>query len=171
MKLDVNKIELNNITEHIYQVIHDNTVLRFWSPKILTPFGVDNEYNKYIMKLELEGENNEHIHLKKIVLHIEKLIRSKLSIDDIEFKSILRERGSKNDLIECRIKSVKNIITTIVEFEDKENNYLKTIFDIPKQSYVKVQFEINGLWDYRTEKKEKNKSGLIVYLTKIIVLK
>ena len=52
-------------------------------------------------------------------------------------------------------------------------NYLKTIYDLPKQSYVKIQFEINGLFDYRNDENEneKNKAGLIVYATKIIVLK
>ena len=91
-------------------------------------------------------------------------------MDENEFKSIIKKRNN-SDLIECRIKTIKNSILTIIEYEDKDNNYLKTIFDIPKQSYLKVQFEINGLWDYRNDKKDKNKCGLIVYITKIIVCK
>ena len=69
-----------------------------------------------------------------------------------------------------RIKTVKNKILTNIEYEDKEKNYLKTIYDLPKQSYLKLNLEINGLWDYRTEKKESNKCGLIVYTTNILVL-
>ena len=65
---------------------------------------------------------------------------------------------------------MKNRILTDIEFQDKDNNYLKTIYDLPKQSYLKVNLEINGLWDYRTDKKESNKCGLIVYTTKIFVL-
>ena len=65
---------------------------------------------------------------------------------------------------------MKNRILTDIEFQDKDNNYLKTIYDLPKQSYLKVNLEINGLWDYRTDKKENNKCGLIVYTTKIFVL-
>ena len=150
----------------------DNNILKFWGPKILTPFGIDNEYNKYILRLELERKDNiEHDHLKKILLHIENLIKKKLDAEDIEFKSIIRVRGERNDLVETRIKSIKNSIITTVNYEDAENNYLKTIFDIPKHSYIKTQFEIFGLWDYRTEKKEKNKIGLIVYVSKIIVCK
>ena len=75
------------------------------------------------------------------------------------------------NLIECRLKNIKNNITTLIDFEDKENNYLKTVFDIQKQSYLKIQIEINGIWDYRNEKKDSNKCGLIVYATKIIVPK
>ena len=170
MKLDINKLELKNINSNISLIYHDNKTLRFWTPLILAPFGIDNEYNKYLLKLEIDEKIEEHIHLKKILLHIENLIKKKLEITDLEFKSIIKHREN-GDLVEARLKTIKNNITTIVDFEDKENNYLKTIFDIKKQTYYKVQLEINGVWDYRNDKKEKNKSGLILYITKIIVPK
>ena len=176
MKLDINKIELKKNTENIYQLLHDNNILKFWSPPILLPFGLDNEYDKYLIRLELDendinNNNFNHNHLKKIFLHIEKIVKEKLNIDDAEFKSVLKKRGKKDDLIECKIKTMKNNIITTIEYEDKDNNYLKTIFDMPKQCYIKVLFEIYGLWDYRTDKKDKNKVGLILYANKIIVLK
>lgn len=171
MKIDINKLEFKKINENISLIYHDNKTLRFWTPLILAPFGIDNEYNKYLLKLEIDDKIDEHVHLKKILLHIENLIKKKLDISDLEFKSIIKYRENNSDLIEPRLKNIKNNITTIIDFEDKENNYLKTIFDIKKQSYYKVQLEINGFWDYRTEKKERNKSGLIVYVTKIIVPK
>lgn len=171
MKIDINKLEFKKINENISLIYHDNKTLRFWTPLILVPFGIDNEYNKYLLKLEIDDKIDEHVHLKKIILHIENLIKKKLDISDLEFKSVIKYRENNNDLIEPRLKSIKNNITTIIDFEDKENNYLKTIFDIKKQNYYKVQLEINGFWDYRNEKKERNKSGLIVYVTKIIVPK
>ena len=51
------------------------------------------------------------------------------------------------------------------------NNNFDGVKKITKQSYVKIQLEVNGLWDYRNESKEKYKAGLIIYITKIIVLK
>lgn len=171
MKIDINKLEFKKINENISLIYHDNKTLRFWTPLILVPFGIDNEYNKYLLKLEIDDKIDEHVHLKKIILHIENLIKKKLDISDLEFKSVIKYRENNSDLIEPRLKSIKNNITTIIDFEDKENNYLKTIFDIKKQNYYKVQLEINGFWDYRNEKKERNKSGLIVYVTKIIVPK
>ena len=74
MKIDINKIELKQINDNIYQILHDNTVLKFWSPKILVPFGIYNEYNKYLIKLETDNNDLQHDHFKKIMLHIEKLI-------------------------------------------------------------------------------------------------
>ena len=190
MKLDINKIKLKELTENIYQILYEGKSLKFWSPTILIPFGLEYEYNKQILKAELnENEDNkyknEHIHLKKLILHIEKLIKDKINMNNDnngnndtndaidQFKSIIKKRYNRSDMIECRIKKMKNNIITSIEYEDKEHNYLKTIYDLPKQSYVKIQFEINGLFDYRNNENEneKNKVGLIVYATKIIVLK
>jgi len=172
MKLDINKFEINKIAENIYNIKHDDKILKFWSPKILVPFGIYEEYNKSLLGMELDDEKHiEHIHFKKVIKHIENLIKKKLNIEDTEFKSIIKNRIPKNDLLECRIKSIKNNVITYIDYEDKENNYLKTVYDLAKQSYIKAELEINGLWDYRTEKKERNKVGLIVYVTKIIVLR
>jgi hypothetical protein len=176
MKLDIEKLNIIKLTDNISSIKHDNNILKFWTPKILMPFGILNEYNKQVIKLELEDNNKdnlnkEHLHLRKVILHIENLIKEKINANDQEFKSIIIKRPNKSDFIDIRIKTNKNTIITEVEYEDKDNNYLRTIYDIPKQSYVKIQIEINGLWDYRTDKKESNKTGLIVYVTKIIVLK
>jgi hypothetical protein len=171
MKLDSKKMELKKINDNIFKLTYDNVKVNFWSPKILLPFGLDNEYNKYLIRLELDEEKIEHVHFKKILLQIEKNIKDKLELNSNEFKSIIKHRESNKDLIELKIKTFKNNIITKIEYEDKENNYLKTIYDLPKQSYVKVLLEIDGIWDYRIDKKENNKVGLTVFVNKIIVLK
>ena len=170
MKLDINKIELKKISDNIFQIYHDGTLLKFNCPKLLSPFGIDTEYNKLIIRLELDETNNEISYFKKVILHIESLIKKKIEANDEEFKSVIKKRNNKSDILELRIKTVKNKILTNIEYEDKEKYYLKTIYDLPKQSYLKLNLEINGLWDYRTEKKESNKCGLIVYTTNILVL-
>jgi hypothetical protein len=178
MKIDINKLDFKKISDNIYQINHDKDILKIWSPKIQVPFGIDKDYDKYLIRLEINEDESvnknsaSHIYFKKVISHIEKLIKKKLNVQDNEFKSVIRKRGdNKCDLLECRIKSFKKNIQTIIEYEDKDNNYLKTIFDIEKQCYVKVLCEIYGLWDYRNELKENNKIGLILYASKIIVLK
>ncbi len=169
MKLDIDKLEIRNVASNINVVLHDNITLKFWTCKLCIPFGLENEYGKKIIKLELENDNADHIQLKKIIEHIEKLVRKKMNIEENEFKSVIKKRKDRNDMLELRIKVMKNNILTEIEYEDKTNNYLKTIYDLPKQVYIKTQIEINGFWDYRTENKDNNKCGLIVYVTKIIV--
>jgi len=178
MKIDINKLNFIKVSDNIYQINHNKDILKFWSPKICVPFGIDKDYDKYYLRLEIDENeitnknSSSHIYFKKVISYIEKLIKKKLDIQDNEFKSVIRNRGSnKTELIECRIKNFKKKFQTTVEYEDNDNNYLKTIFDIEKQCYVKVLCEIYGLWDYRTETKENNKIGLILYASKIIVLK
>jgi len=171
MKLDIEKINIKKIAENISSIDYEDNKLKFWCNGLCLPFGLENEYNKMILKLELEEKNDNHMHIKKVIKHIEKMIITKMNVEEDEFKSIIKKRPNKCDILELRIKTIKSSILTDVEYEDKTNNYLKTIYDIPKQSFLKTQIEINGLWDYRTDKKEKNKIGLIVYATKIIVLK
>ena len=50
----------------------------------------------------------------------------------------------------------RKCVLTSVEFEDKANNYLKTIYEIGKNIHVKVLIEVNGIWDYRTETQKDN---------------
>lgn len=172
MKLELEKLELRSINENIYQIFHDNVMLKFWSPKILIPFGLENEYGKYIIKLEIDSNNPDHLKLVKIINYIEDLIKKKLNIEDNnEFKSIIQTRKNNKQFIECKIKSMKNNIISKIEYEDKDNYYLKTIYDLPNQVNVKALIEINGLWDYRNEKKEKNKIGLTIYANQIFVYK
>ena len=78
-------------------------------------------------------------------------------------------RPNKGELLECRIKTLKKNIMTEIEFTDRDNNYLKTVFDMPKNCWVTTQIELYGIWDYRDESKgkEKNKVGLILYVNKI----
>ena len=171
MKLDVDKIAFKKINDNIFQIFNNNAILKFWTPPICIPFGIDTEYNKKLLKLEL---NDQHSHLKKVIIKIEKIIKKKLDIEDIEFKSVIRTRDNKLDILECRLKTYKDNIITQIEYEDKDNNYLKGIYDLQKMSNIKAEIEVNGLWDYRdknTDTKLKNKIGLTVYINKIIVMR
>ena len=62
MKLDINKLEIKNVASNINTITHDNITLRFWTCKLCLPFGIENEYNKTIIKLELSNDNSDHIH-------------------------------------------------------------------------------------------------------------
>lgn len=176
--IDNNTNENKESKSNFKQIYHDGKVLQFWTPKMLMPFGIDNEYGKYLLKLEFDNETNkEHSYFKKVILHIEKLIKKKLEIEDnsIEWKSIIKNRENKTDIIELRIKNIKNNIQTEIINNNSENNnsgnnnYLKTIFDLEKQTYMKALIEINGLWDYRNNNIEKHKVGLICYCTKLCI--
>ena len=178
MQIDKTTIELNKVVDNIFKLTCNNKDIKFWTPKILIPFGIETEYNKKIIKLELLDNNDpEQMYFKNIISKIEKIIKEKLELDDNEFKTVIRTREKYNDIIESKIKMGRNHVLTSVEFKDKDKNYLKTIYDIGKNVNAKVLLEVNGIWDYRTAKeegskegkKENNKVGLIIYVHKIYV--
>jgi len=179
MQIDKTTIELNKVVDNIFKLTCNNKDIKFWTPKILIPFGIETEYNKKIVKLELLDNNDpEQMYFKNIISKIEKIIKEKLELDDNEFKTVIRTREKYNDIIESKIKMGRNHVLKSVEFKDKDKNYLKTIYDIGKNVNAKVLLEINGIWDYRKtpkedgskeEKKENNKVGLIIYVHKIYV--
>jgi hypothetical protein len=172
MKLELDKFLLNDINKNIKTVQYNNKTLKFWSPPILAPFGIDKQYDKYLIKLELDKNNEEHNHLKRIIETVETMLLEKTNVENREqLKSVIYHRPNKLDIIECKIKMFKGNVATQVEFQNQEENYLKSVLEIPKQSKVKVLFEVNGLWDYRDPDNptERNKIGLILYANKIIV--
>ena len=83
--------------------------------------------------------------------------------------SIIKKRDEKKDLLVCRIKKFKTNLSINISFNDKDNNYLKTIFDINKNIFADIDIEISSLWDFRHLPKEENNIGLIVYISKIHV--
>lgn len=173
MQLDKTTIELNKIADNIFKLTCGGKDIKFWTPKLLIPFGIETEYNKKVLKLELlDNDNAEQIYFENIIKKIENIIKEKLELNDNEFKTVIRKREKYNDIIETKIKMGRKCVLTTVDFEDKANNYLKTIYEIGKNIHVKVLIEVNGIWDYRTEeKKDNNKVGLIVYVNKIHVYK
>jgi hypothetical protein len=181
-KIDLYNDDTNTTSDKNFkQIYHDGKVLQFWTPKMLMPFGIDNEYGKYMLKLEFDDDKNEeHAYFKKVILHIEKLIKKKLEIenDSVQWKSIIKKRENKSDILELRIKNIKNNIQTEIlnnndnidiENSKENDNYLKTIFDLKKQTYIKALIEINGLWDYRINNIDQNKVGLICYAAKLYI--
>ena len=173
MQLDKTTIELNKIADNIFKLTCGGKDIKFWTPKLLIPFGIETEYNKKVLKLELLDNNEaEQIYFENIIKKIENIIKEKLELNDNEFKTVIRTREKYNDIIETKIKMGRKCVLTTVDFEDKANNYLKTIYEIGKNIHVKVLIEVNGIWDYRNEtQKDNNKVGLIVYVNKIHVYK
>ena len=173
MQLDKTTIELNKIADNIFKLTCGGKDIKFWTPKLLIPFGIETEYNKKVLKLELLDNNEaEQIYFENIIKKIENIIKEKLELNDNEFKTVIRKREKYNDIIETKIKMGRKCVLTTVDFEDKANNYLKTIYEIGKNIHVKVLIEVNGIWDYRNEtQKDNNKVGLIVYVNKIHVYK
>ncbi len=175
MKIESDKINFKKIDDHISLIFHETEIIKFWTPELFVPFGVDDNFGKHTIQLVVDKDTPQHINLKKIIEKVEKVLIKRLKLKEGELKSIFRRRMGDFDMLDVRLKQIKSKIITEYEYENKKDNYLKTIYDMDKESRVKVFIEIHGFWDYRDnnkelEEKQENKVGLIVNILKMKIL-
>ncbi len=175
MKIESSKIQFQKIDEHVKLIYHNGKPIQFWTPELRVPFGIDENFGKYYLRLEIHQETKQHEMLKKILEKVESVVVKRFQLEEQELKSIFRRKIGDHDLLDIRLKEIKGHNQTTCEYENTRDNYLKTIFDIEKNSYVKVFLEIHGVWDYRegnenTKKEKDNRVGLIVNALKVKVL-
>ncbi len=173
MKFDKANISYIEENPNFYRVLHNGELFTFSTPVMGVPFGIDQEYGKIMCRLEFPEDskmNTQYIHLKKILEKIEKYVIEQFDIKENELKSVFRKKEGLPDLIECRIKEIKNNVITKVTYENKSDNYLKTLFDIKEKSFGIAKLEWAGVFDHREENKEnKHKIGIILYISKILI--
>jgi hypothetical protein len=172
----MNKINIENIifgssSNNFYNIKNkkSNKCLKFKLKNVFLPFGLDEEYNNYYLKFELNDNDTEHVEFKNTIKLIEDKIINDFKCNDNELKNVIKKRDEKKDLLVCRIKKFKTNISINISYDDKNNNYLKTVFDIGKNIFANIDIEISSLWDFRHLSKEENNIGLIVYISKIHV--
>ena len=177
MKFNKESLSYIQDKEHLYRVLHDGEIFSFTTPVMYIPFGVDQEYNKLICRLEFPEDskmNTQYIHIRKIISKIEKYVCEKLNVQENELKSVIRKHSSFPDIIECHIKQCKNHIITKLEFEDKASNYLKTIYQIPDKSYGIAKIEWFGVFDYRNHEDcvdKTHKVGIVLNISSLYIKK
>jgi hypothetical protein len=175
MKIESQKIQFQKIDDHVSLIYHNGKPIQFWTPELRVPFGIDENFGKYYIRLEIHQETKQHEMLKKILEKVESVVIKRLQLEEQELKTIFRRKIGDHDLLDVRLKEIKGHNQTTCEYENARDNYLKTVFDIEKESYVKVFLEIHGIWDYRegnenTKKEKDNRVGLIVNALKIKVM-
>ena len=170
-KVNIDNIIFEKIKGNFYNIKNKRTnkYIKYKLKNVFLPFGLDEEYNNYYLKFELENNNIEHGNFKNTMLELENKIKNDFSCTNNEFKNIIKLRDEKKDLLVCRLKKFKNNININITYDNKEEGYLKTIFEINKNVYTDIEIEVNNLWDFRHLSKEENKLGLLIYITKIHV--
>ena len=147
-----------------YKIYYDNEIINFWINESLCPFGIENEYNKYILKIECTNTN--------IINYIEKIedsIKQKYNLSDNQLKSCIRRKTNDkyNDIIVCRLRTNRfNKVNTVLKYKNETTNYLKTIYELEKNTYLNALVEISGVWDLR---EKFNKMGLVITIKNIIM--
>lgn len=152
---DLKFIKLN---KNLYKILNKECEIQIQLKNIKIPFGLEKEYNKYKLKLDINDNNN----ISEIYF-LENLVKNIFQINDDKIKSVIRKRAKYNDLLVCNLKMNKdNIFVTITYLNTKD--YLKSIYDIDKDMIGDYIVCVDSVWHYP----DSNKSiGLNIYIKDI----
>ena len=157
--IDLNKININNkIIEY-----NGKRGLHIKTPRMRIPFGLDEEYGKYILKLEFSDfyKDDDMKDFHDFINNLERIFMNHFG-NVGEFKSLIR-RSKSYDPMYCP-KVMERYNRLECQVIDKDN--LTTIHEINKNIYVNAFLSLDRLWEMN--KRNKLRNGYIVYVKKIV---
>lgn len=168
MSFKIRNITHEKENKNYYKLYYNNENIKIWTPYMRVPFGFENNYEKYLLKLEFNefNKNTQMIHIYNVIKTLEQYIRETFNIEDEELRSSIRENNNYNKLLTAKFIQRKDRVLTKVIFENNDD-YLKTVYEIEKNSEVKCLLEIKKVWVYIKSKKKM--AGLMVYIKELRV--
>lgn len=166
----IKTLKIDQKNENYYGLKNGRFNIKINIPYVLCPFGMDKEYNHYVLKIELQKSNLIHQKILEEIIIFEQKIKDHFHVKENEWKSIIHERENGNIFLEPKIKQLRNKLLIGISYEDNINNYLKTIYELEKNKNMDVVLELPTLWDFRKVDEENiNKIGLLLNINKIHV--
>ena len=156
--MKLNEFKIEDLTMNNNNIYYNNKSLILELNENIIPFGLENEYNKYLLKLE---DNNSKL-IIKIIEDIEKKLKN--IFPNIKLKSTIRKKEGFKDLLICKLKEINNKFCSSF-YCKRDDRYLSTIFDLKKNDKIKCKIKIGKYW------KIKDKLiGLYIEIIEIILL-
>tara|TARA_Y100000589_G_C26868527_1_gene512947 strand:+ start:154 stop:678 length:525 start_codon:yes stop_codon:yes gene_type:complete len=163
--MDSIDINLTKISYHKSQKLpcsdikYNNHKFIVKTPIMTIPFGLEKQYNDYILKLQFNGvksnTDSKMVDFYNVICNIEKNHIEYLQNSD-EYISQIKRMDDFDDLLIVKIKKKYNKIIT--NFKNNEDENI-SIFDLKKKMKVQCILELNQIWKTNTNK----------YVSKILV--
>jgi len=138
--IDLEKISLQHDDGEFITVRYNSGPLIIDAPKMYIPFGLEQEYNNYIIKLQFSRKNKETIEFYNFLDRLES--RLKILLDSDELKTQLRPGGKYDPLLLTKIQKNKDKL----QIEVTEDNENINIFKLEKKIYAKSQIMIDTIF-------------------------
>ena len=148
----------NDIKLETYEKGNINIMLDL--PKLKLPFGIENNYNKFELKFELD-DNCKYV--QPLIRKIEEDLAEKLDLNKEHLRSNIRESDKYKDLLIVKVPNYRNKFLAKIESKN-ENIYLPTFYDIQENMYASATIHIKKYWVL------PEKYGLLIELKKLIIL-
>ena len=156
-----NKFSFIEINKNIYKIFYDNKPIEINIKNGIIPFGLEEEFNKYLLKIEVNSSDIS------IIYYIENLLLNIFNLNKDEIKSSIKIKENHNDLLICNFKNYNNKIIVNIKYNNNKNNYLKTIYDLNKDDICDYNIYVESIW-YKKDSINK-KAGLNIYVKKITI--
>lgn len=166
---ELHSLKIEQTSQNYYSLKNKRKNIKINIKNILCPFGIDNQYGNSVIKFEIDQHNIDHIEAINQIRELENKLIEQFKSNQEEWKSLINLRDNNNIFLECKIKKVKNKLLTQLSFHNKEENYLKTIYELGENFNCDVILEIPTIWDFRKNENNINKIGLIINLFSIYV--
>jgi hypothetical protein len=155
MKFNDQKKNFTNILNN------QDKIIKIKTPKLKCPFGIEFEYNKYLIKLELTGlkNNNEIIEFNDLIQSYIKEIQEYMKNSNLIYSDFIRYSDKYDPLM----KFFLPVRYDKFEVDFYKNGNLTTFKDINKNDYLQLEMELISIW------KLKNKYGLNFKIKKIFI--
>ena len=165
-----NTLKIEQKTDHYFSIKNNRKILKIKIQSILCPFGIDEEYGNYVLKLEFDETNMKHLEIIESIRIFENNLKEEFKASNKEWKSLLVLRENNHLFLEAKIKKYKGKLMIDTTYDNNER-HLNTIYDLGTNKIVDVILEIPTLWDYRkkdiSDEHNDNKIGLILNINKI----
>lgn len=140
--IDLEKISLQHDDGEFITVRYNSGPLIINAPKMYIPFGLEQEYNNYIIKLQFSRKNKETIEFYNFLDRLESKLKILLESD--ELKTQLRPGGKYDPLLITKIQRNKDKLQIEVK-KDTENENVN-IFKLDKKIHAKSQIMIDTIF-------------------------
>lgn len=138
--IELDKITLQHDDGEFITVKYNSGPLIIDAPKMYIPFGLEQEYNNYIIKLQFNKKSKDTIEFYNFLDRLES--RLKILLDSDELKTQLRPGGKYDPLLLTKIQRNKDKL----QIDVKNNDEFINIFKIDKKIHAKSQIMIDTIF-------------------------
>ena len=145
IKTKINKKKINNETNEFYSIyIKGNKNVELEINNVLLPFGLEEEYNNFIIKIGLDNNNSQTKELKETVTLLEKYIEDTIQKlnNNKEFTLVSKIKKTKehfDDLLVCKIPQKNNKVKCYIT---DYGGYFKTVYDLETGCNIVIYLDI-----------------------------
>lgn len=140
---------------------NQDKIIKIKTPKLKCPFGIEEEYNKYLVKLELTNLN-KNLKIKEFYEKLQeyiKEIQEYMKDSNLIYSDFIRYSDKYDPLV----KFFLPVRYDKFEVDFYKNGDLTTFKDINKNDILELDLELLSIWKF------KNKYGLNFKVKKIYI--